>query len=143
MVQDRPDRSPGLDDYPDADTEVQQLADELWGDCNGKQYLEHRLGQGRLVWMKTWSETADPETEYILGLRKTDSPFYNRPAHTVVWSDSFLALLKDFGVVPDVEVGDIAGKPVRVSPWRWAAEGGCLWRETGRRRFRMDSPTRR
>jgi hypothetical protein len=113
VVQDRPDRSPGLEDYPDADTEVQQLADELWGDCNGQQHMEHRLGQGRLVWMKIWSETADPETEYILGLRKTDSPFYNRPAHTVVWSDAFLALLKDLGVVPDVEVWDIAGRPVR------------------------------
>ncbi len=113
VVQDRPERSPGLQDYPNADTEVRQLADELWGANDAQQVSEYQLGNGRLVSMKTWSETMDPETKYILEVRKADSPFYNRPAHTVVWSDSFLALLKGMGVVPDVEVRDIAGRPVQ------------------------------
>lgn len=59
------------------------------------------------------AEAMDPESTFILDVRKADSPFYNRPAHTVVWSDSFLALLATMGVAPDVEVRGNAGKPVQ------------------------------
>jgi len=46
----RPQRSPSLTDYPKCDEEVKRLADELWGDCDGRSVKEHRLGQGRVVW---------------------------------------------------------------------------------------------
>jgi hypothetical protein len=46
----RPTKSPGLTNYPDCDAEVRRLADELWGDCDGKTVREHRCGQGRIVW---------------------------------------------------------------------------------------------
>jgi hypothetical protein len=46
----RPLRSPSLSNYPDCDDEVKRLADELWGDCDGKAVTEHRFGQGRVVW---------------------------------------------------------------------------------------------
>ncbi len=45
----RPGRSPSLAGYPTCDAEVKQLADELWGDCDGKSKHEHRFGQGRIV----------------------------------------------------------------------------------------------
>ncbi len=45
-----PLRSPSLDDYPKCDAQVRRLADELWGNCDGKSVLEHRLGKGRVVW---------------------------------------------------------------------------------------------
>jgi len=45
-----PQRSPSLTDYPACDREVRRLADELWGDCDGKSVKEHHFGQGRVVW---------------------------------------------------------------------------------------------
>jgi hypothetical protein len=49
VVGPRPVRSPSLAGYPQADTEVAALANELWGG-EGKTSGEHRLGKGRMVW---------------------------------------------------------------------------------------------
>jgi hypothetical protein len=46
----RPSASPSLSDYPQCDTEVKQLAAELWGDADGQRVKEHRLGKGRMLW---------------------------------------------------------------------------------------------
>ena len=35
------------------DEEVKKLAEELWGDCDGKSVKAHSLGRGRVVWGKT------------------------------------------------------------------------------------------
>jgi hypothetical protein len=50
VVGPRPLKSPSLTDYPNCDEQVKQLADEVWGDCDGKSVKEHHLGQGRVVW---------------------------------------------------------------------------------------------
>jgi hypothetical protein len=49
----RPRQSASLSDYPRCDAEVRRLAEELWGDCDGKAVTEHRLGKGRVVWGPT------------------------------------------------------------------------------------------
>jgi hypothetical protein len=49
----RPQRSPGLTDFPKCDEELKQLADAIWADCDGKSVKEHRLGDGRVVWGMT------------------------------------------------------------------------------------------
>jgi hypothetical protein len=53
-----PHKSPSLADYPAVDAEVQALAAELWGDCDGQAVKERRYGKGRIVW------TAKPETVF-------------------------------------------------------------------------------
>jgi hypothetical protein len=50
VVGPRPSKSPSLAAYPACDREVEQLAAELWGDCDGGAVKEHRLGQGRVIW---------------------------------------------------------------------------------------------
>jgi hypothetical protein len=45
-----PQRSPSLSGYPQCDTEVKELAAQIWADCDGVKITEHRLGQGRVVW---------------------------------------------------------------------------------------------
>ena len=50
VVGPKPQRDTGLKDYPRCDREVQRLADELWGDCDGKTVCQHRFGKGRIVW---------------------------------------------------------------------------------------------
>lgn len=42
--------SPSLADLPKGDREVERLTIDLWGDCDGNQVTEHKLGKGRLVW---------------------------------------------------------------------------------------------
>jgi hypothetical protein len=52
----RPVRSPGLSNYPGCDEEVKRLAEEVWGDCDGKVVTEHKLGKGRIICGSTAEE---------------------------------------------------------------------------------------
>ncbi|HTL56949.1 MAG TPA: glycosyl hydrolase [Candidatus Limnocylindrales bacterium] len=45
-----PSRSPSLADYPRCDAEVQTMAGELWGPCDGKRITEHDFGKGKIFW---------------------------------------------------------------------------------------------
>ncbi len=47
-----PVKSPSLQNYPKCDAEVKKLAQEIWGNCDGKTVFSHALGKGRMVWLK-------------------------------------------------------------------------------------------
>ena len=49
----KPTRSNGLTDYPHRDIKVRNLANKLWGPCDGKKCTEHSYGKGRIIWGKT------------------------------------------------------------------------------------------
>jgi len=46
----KPLRSPSLAGYPAVDQEIAKLADEVWGNCDGKTVTEHAYGAGKVVW---------------------------------------------------------------------------------------------
>ena len=50
MVGPKPSRTPGLQGYPHCDKTVKDLANKLWGPCDGKTVTEHAFGKGRIVW---------------------------------------------------------------------------------------------
>ncbi|HVT82683.1 MAG TPA: glycosyl hydrolase, partial [Phycisphaerae bacterium] len=51
LVGPKPNLSPSLQGgYPNADLEVQALADEIWGDLDGAQRNRHFLGKGMVTW---------------------------------------------------------------------------------------------
>jgi hypothetical protein len=50
VVGPKPTRSTGLTHYPDYDRRIRELADSLWGDCDGATVSEHRCGKGRIIW---------------------------------------------------------------------------------------------
>jgi hypothetical protein len=52
----RPQHSPSLADYPSCDGRVKELAEELWGNCDGKTITEHAVGKGRVVWGQSLTE---------------------------------------------------------------------------------------
>lgn len=56
LIGPKPQKAPGLKDYPKCDEQVKKLADELWGDCDGKTVTEHTFGKGRVVWGKSVRE---------------------------------------------------------------------------------------
>ena len=50
IVGPRPLRSPSLVDYPTADRTVESIAQEVWGDLDGKTRTERSVGAGRVIW---------------------------------------------------------------------------------------------
>jgi len=50
VVGPKPTKSPSLSDYPDCDARVGEIADQIWGNCDGATVKEHAFGLGRVVW---------------------------------------------------------------------------------------------
>ena len=46
----------GLKNYPAADGELKKIADEIWGELDGVNRKERRMGKGRIIWGKTARE---------------------------------------------------------------------------------------
>jgi hypothetical protein len=110
ICQDRPVKSASLTNYPQCDTQVIKLADELWGRMNGKDVLENKLGKGKIVWIENlYRQKNDPESEWALKYFPAPGAFYGLPAHTTYWSEGFTDYLKKNNIAPDVEVTDVSG----------------------------------
>jgi hypothetical protein len=63
----KPTRSPSLQGgYPEADAEVQALANEIWGDLDGVQRNRHFYGKGLVIWGLTPEQVvAEPDPQLI------------------------------------------------------------------------------
>ena len=46
----RPDRIPGLTNYPNEDRELQKIAGTIWGNCDGNFVKEALCGKGHVFW---------------------------------------------------------------------------------------------
>lgn len=46
----RPKKSPSLSGYPAVDQEIEKIAQEVWGDCDGKTVKSHQYGAGSIHW---------------------------------------------------------------------------------------------
>jgi hypothetical protein len=69
VVGQKPQKAYGLQNYPQCDSNVTDIADRLWGPCNGQTIKENAYGKGRIIWGKTPREVllADgilPDFEY-------------------------------------------------------------------------------
>jgi hypothetical protein len=67
----RPLKSPGLTAYPACDDEVNRIAANLWGNCNGSSVQERAFGQGRVIW--------GPSPEQVLAQDHVKPDFTSRP----------------------------------------------------------------
>ena len=66
LIGPKPVRSPSLQGYPQADAEVQALADEIWGDLDGVQRNRHFCGKGLVTWGLTPEQVvAEPDPQLI------------------------------------------------------------------------------
>jgi hypothetical protein len=52
VIGSRPRKSPSVAGYPGCDAEVEALAAEVWGDCDGDKVTEHTFGLGRVIWVR-------------------------------------------------------------------------------------------
>ena len=56
VVGPRPQHSPSLADFPKCDAQVEKLADELWGKCDGTSVLKNTVGKGCVIWGKSLTD---------------------------------------------------------------------------------------
>jgi hypothetical protein len=83
IVGPKPTQSNGLTDYPTKDQQVKQIADTLWGNCDGKNVLEHRYGKGKIIWGRSLREillsrSIGPDFYYTSDNEQTDLDFIHR-----------------------------------------------------------------
>ena len=83
VVGPRPEKDPGLKDYPQCDRTVRTLAEEVWGPCDGQSVREHSFGKGRVFWGKPLREIlagdgVKPDFEYAAGQTDTFIDFIHR-----------------------------------------------------------------
>jgi hypothetical protein len=50
LVGPKPETNPGLTGYPASDSELRQIAEEVWGELNGTTVTERSYGKGRVFW---------------------------------------------------------------------------------------------
>jgi hypothetical protein len=55
----RPRKSPSLAGFPGCDAEVDAIAGEVWGDCDGVSVTERAFGLGRVVWTRKDGSAGD------------------------------------------------------------------------------------
>jgi hypothetical protein len=46
----KPAHTPSLSGYPQAELELNKIADKMWGDCDGKTKTENPYGKGKIIW---------------------------------------------------------------------------------------------
>ena len=83
IVGPKPTTSNGLTDYPNRDQEVRQLADRLWGPCDGRTVLEHSYGRGRVIWGQKLRDVLGqgglgPDFSFSSSLDDTELDFIHR-----------------------------------------------------------------
>jgi hypothetical protein len=79
----KPTRSNGLFEFRRRDAEVQRLADEIWGPCDGTAVQEHAYGRGRVVWGRRIREVlaqlgSGPDFQFTGKDEHTDLDFIHR-----------------------------------------------------------------
>jgi hypothetical protein len=83
VVGPKPLRSASLQGFPDCDREVQALAQELWGPCDGKAVTEHPFGKGMVAWGKPLQDVLSargvkPDFEFTGLGKKADISYIHR-----------------------------------------------------------------
>ena len=91
VVGPRPQNAPGLTGYPQCDAGVKQLADELWGPCDGTRVRENPDGRGRVVWGQSLADVfaaqnLKPDFEWANATNRTRLAYAHRVAdHTDIY----------------------------------------------------------
>jgi hypothetical protein len=88
VVGPKPLRSHGLNKWQERDKIVKDLADKLWGNCDGKEKQENRSGNGRIVWGKDLctillDKKVLPDFEFAGNVDKTEIDFIHRKAKDI------------------------------------------------------------
>lgn len=81
IVGPKPTRANGLTRYPQRDTEIRQIADRLWGPCDGGERREHACGKGRVIWGQSLREVLrerDIGPDFVVDTGESDLDYIHR-----------------------------------------------------------------
>ena len=120
IVGPKPTRSNGLTGYPSRDQEVKQLADTMWGECDGKTVLEHLHGKGKIIWGRALSEVLlerglGADFRFVGDKRDAELDFIHRRAgegdiyfirNTKAHDESVSAFFRVTGRIPELWMPD-------------------------------------
>jgi hypothetical protein len=129
----KPVGSPSLAGQPVADTEVRSLANEVWGDCDGRTIVEHAYGKGRVYCGRPLAE--------VMAALKTPPDFeYTRPSidTTLVYVHRTIGAAEVYFVANQKERAEDVEVRLRVdglAPEIWHPETG----EIGPAAYRIES----
>ncbi len=127
----KPQKAIGLKNYPQCDEEVKKLADEIWGDCDGKTRTRHSYGKGRVMW-------GEPLGEFLRG------DDYNPDFVYYAEGERNDATILDFihrraGIADIYFIANRSNRPQRAScrfriarkrPEIWNPVTGTIWKRT-------------
>jgi hypothetical protein len=127
IVGERPTSSPSLLRYPEADSEVQTLATDLWGDMDGVTLNQHAYGKGITYWGITLDEvlTRVKSAPDFASSGALDNPPAWVHRHTVDADIYFVANQADAPVHLDARFR-VIGKDVEV----WRPMDGAMSHDT-------------
>jgi hypothetical protein len=77
LVGPKPEVNPGLTGYPASDSELRQIADEVWGELNGTTVTERSYGKGRVFWglpLATVLDKLGIKPDCAITSRSSDAP---------------------------------------------------------------------
>lgn len=79
----KPTRSHGLTDYAERDQRIRELADKLWGACDGITILENSYGKGKVIWGKSLKQVlgergVGPDFRFISNTESTLIDYIHR-----------------------------------------------------------------
>lgn len=91
VVGPKPKGSPSLTDFPHCDAEVQAIARQAWGDCDGQKVTAHKFGKGEIYWGRSPGEIfhelgLPPDFEWVCGDFRAHLQFiHRRVGHTDIY----------------------------------------------------------
>ncbi len=87
LVGPKPERATGLKNYPDSDNMVKSVADEMWGNTDGKSITVNNYGKGKVFWGITPEEVLQllniqPDFDFLSSYPDTHLDYIHRYTST-------------------------------------------------------------
>ncbi|MBW4889394.1 hypothetical protein KXQ82_06695 [Mucilaginibacter sp. HMF5004] len=78
VVGPKPTKAPGLTSYPESDTELSDIANDMWGDLDGQSLTTRTYGKGKIIW-------GQPLQKVLKNNGIMPDVITNRPLEEVSW----------------------------------------------------------
>jgi len=116
VVGPKPEGIPSLFNYNDKSRQVKEIADSIWGTCDGTTVLENKYGKGKVIWGKNVTEILKemkifPDFQVVTGItpeeldfihRKTDNAEIYFIRNTTAKQIQFEGIFRVTGLIPEL-----------------------------------------
>ncbi len=87
VISPRPEEVTGLTGFPGSDRQLKELTAHLWGNIDGKQITENKVGKGRVIWGQNINDVlagmkASPDFGFKSNQKKTALDYIHRSTNT-------------------------------------------------------------